>query len=61
MDLSPDPQWSQSWQDISTGRRIGYYARMALAAVGALLAGPNGAGLATSPIDPRRLRDRQDG
>jgi hypothetical protein len=59
LDSSGDPEWSQSWQGISTGRRLGYYSRMVFAAVGALLAGPTGAGLATSPIDPRRLRDRE--
>jgi hypothetical protein len=48
-----------TWHGISVWRRIGYYCRFVVCAFFALLPGPSGgAGFGTSPMDPRRLRDR---
>jgi len=45
---------SNNWHRISTRRRGGYYARMALAMLGGLLSAPGSA--AVTPTDPRRER-----
>lgn len=52
---------SKSWEGIPWWRRLAYYARYALAVLGALLTGPGMAGTAISPMDPRRLRDAPPG